>query len=326
MRHELNIMIFFNSRITPDICPVTLQDASPSGITRASEPSPDSPTHFLALPTEIRLQIHYYYLISLNIPERLFTHLTMLGYWSDGSGVVTRYDDRGNNLGRRISKPLLSLLLLNHQIRLEVEEVLYRDFVFCIHPSLSSVDALRDFYSNKGKGARPASRLRNIQINLSLNSRFWHAPPLWVFEKWRVALRWLSTSLPELQTVGLAVDYVPPTGADKRTKKEMLDLILSFARIFKTVKNFSLRFADIQYDQYGYIAPVSSELLEEEKLLLRLRDEENLIWHRVAMHFHDPSSELYSVIGLQARYERLKARQQRAEMEAEYLERLKEEN
>jgi hypothetical protein len=230
----------------------------------------------------------------------------------------------------RISKPLLSLLLLNHQIRFEVEEVLYRGFVFCIHPSLSSVDALRDFYSNKGKGARPASRLRNVQINLTLNSRFWHAPPLWVFEKWRVALRWLSSSLPELQTVGLAVDYVPPTGADKQTKKEMLDLILSFARIFKSVEKFSLRFADIEYDRYGYITPVSSppcsELLEEEKLLLRLRDEEKLIWHRVAMHFHDPSSELYSVTGLQARYERLKARQQRAEMEAEYLERLKEEN
>ena len=158
-------MLFINPGIAPDIYPATPQHASPCPIPQAGSTSINSPAQFLALPTEIRLQIHYYYLLSLNIPERLFTHMTMLGYWSDASGVATRYDDRGYNLGGRISRPLLSLLLLNHQIRIEAEEVLYRGFVFCIHPSLSSADALRDFYSNKGKGARPVSRLRNIQIN-----------------------------------------------------------------------------------------------------------------------------------------------------------------
>lgn len=251
----------------------------------------------------------------------------MLGYWCGESGIVTRYDERGYDLGRRISKPLVSLLLLNRQIRIEVEEVLYSSFVFCIHPSHSSADSLREFYSNKG--ARPAPWLRNIQINMSMNPYFWHSPPSSVFEKWRAALKWLSTELPQLRTVGLAIDY-SPQGANERTRKEMIDLILSFARIFKSVENVSLRFADVKYDQYGHIAPVSSplcaELLEEEKLLLRLRDNDKLIWHHVAMHFNDPCSELYSVTSLQARYKRLKVRQQQAEMEAECLKRLKEEN
>jgi len=253
----------------------------------------------------------------------------MLGFWSDRSGVVTRYDHRGYNLGRHISKPLLSLLLLNRQIRTEVEEVLYRGFVFCINPGLSSADALRQYYLGSGKGTRPASRLRNIQINLSLNSQFWYAPSDWVFEKWRAAFQVLATSFPELQTVGLAVDYVPSRAAQRwRKKSDMVDVIVSFVRIFKSVENVQLRFADVEYDRYGCIAPVSSplcsELLEEEKLLLRLRDEQNLIWHRVAMHFNDPSSELYSVADLQERYERIKARQLKAEMEAECLKRLKE--
>lgn len=100
-----------------------------------------------------------------------------------------------------------------------------------------------------------------------------------------------------------------------------MDVILSFARIFKPRQKVSQRFADVKYELYGHLAPVSlplcAELIEEERLLLHLRDDEKMIWHHVAKYFNDPCSELYSVTGLQARYERLRVRSKQAEMEAE---------
>lgn len=90
-----------------------------------------------------------------------------------------------------------------------------------------------------------------------------------------------------------------------------------------------MKFARVNYNQYGHRPPSSpplwSDLLDEERLLLELRDGKKLIWHNVAKHFNDPRSELYSVAGLQARYERLKERQIQALIEADFLQRLEDE-
>jgi hypothetical protein len=101
-----------------------------------------SQAHFLNLPVGIRRNLYYFYLLSLNLPERSFTHLTMLGYWCHRGAVKTGFNDRGFNLGRRISTHLLCLLLVNRKIRGEVEDVLYGSFVFCIYASHSSADSL----------------------------------------------------------------------------------------------------------------------------------------------------------------------------------------
>ncbi|KAF8855699.1 hypothetical protein BDZ45DRAFT_497452 [Acephala macrosclerotiorum] len=290
--------------------------------------------HFLNLPAEVRRCIFYQYLLSLNLPAEFFHHLTFLGYWAGPSeSNVSPTDKRGYDLGRKIRSEVECLLLVSQQVYDEAREVLYSSFIFYVHHRYQTQFGRKCLYAKvedswKTKGHRLPHNVQNIQVNVVLD-HLTQTPAC--LEEWQKAWRWLSIRLPCLRKVGLAVDYSPPIDNEDSARKMagMMEIVIGFVKTFEPTCRVHIRFAGVKYDSYAGLAPASpplyADMLDEEKLLLRLRDDEKLIWHKVAKHFNEPRSELYSVAGLQARYHRLKLRQKQAEMEVEFLQRLKEE-
>ncbi|KUJ11483.1 uncharacterized protein LY89DRAFT_688724 [Mollisia scopiformis] len=319
----------------------TNTDINPSPFVRCIPPwqipcsiSRTSCLHFLRLPSEIRRLVFYHYLLSLNLPDHFFHHLTFLGYWGSSSEPdSTQKDARGFDLGRKIKWEIECLFLINRQVHIEAEDVLYNSFIFYVHPRHQTRHFRQALYARKELGwkipraPRLPERVQNIQINLafgqSISSLHWASQ-----QGWRGSWLHLAAEFPHLRKVGLAVDYDPRNG-DEALSKQLMDMVLCFMRIFQPTCIVQVRFAGVKYDSYARLSPASgplyTDIIDEEKKLLQLRDESKLIWHKVARHFNDPRSELYSVAGLQARYQRLKLRQIQAAMEVGFFERMKEE-
>ncbi|CZR60255.1 uncharacterized protein PAC_10151 [Phialocephala subalpina] len=319
-------------RTNTDIYPATERYPPPQEHSCSTPRS--SRLHFLNLPAEVRRCIFYQYFLSLNLPAEFFHHLTFLGYWAGPSEPnASPNDKRGYDLGRKIRPEVERLLLVCQQTYDEAREVLYGSFVFYVHPRYQTQFGRKCLYAKvedswKIKGHRLPHQVQNIQINIVLDHLT--RTPACLLE-WRKAWIWLGIRLPRLRKIGLAIDYIPPSDDEESTNDmtEILEIVLEFVRIFEPTCRVDVRFAGVKYDSYACLAPASpplyGDMLDEEKLLLRLRDDEKLIWHNVAKRFNDPRSELYSVAGLQARYRRLKLRHVQSEMETEFLQKLKEE-
>ncbi|KAE8440854.1 hypothetical protein EG329_006371 [Mollisiaceae sp. DMI_Dod_QoI] len=325
-------MIFGRHRTNTDIHPTNSVLRYPPPWEDVCSTLPTSHLHFVNIPSEIRRLIFYQYFLSLNLPSRFFHHLTMLGFWASPPGPNSSpSDSRGFDLGRKIKHEVECLLQVNKKIHAEAEEVLYSSFIFYVHPRYQTQIARRALYARVGdswknpRGPRLPQKVQNIQINVAFGQPApdWSSP-----EGWRGSWLFLVAQFPLLRKVGLAIEYNPRIGDDE-LRRQLMEMVVCFVGTFRPTCQVHVRFAGVKYDSYASLSPASpplhADFLEEEKLLLHLRDEKKLIWHKVAKHFNEPRSELYSVAGLQARYQRLKLRQLQAEMEVEFLQRLKEE-
>lgn len=126
------------------------------------------------------------------------------------------------------------LLLVNRQIHVEAEDVLYSNFRFGF-PHYLDAALVRGFLGSLSPRAVQLIRNVTVHIILRMDGKGGHAE-----KQWREAFEALVREVPRLRSVVVVVDFVGSPVEEEGRRKGLVDAVLGLAGVFKGVESLEL--------------------------------------------------------------------------------------
>jgi len=190
--------------------------------------TPPSKAHLLRLPVEIRLRIISHALLPpppRNDPSLDLTLVLVDISATHKKDVKERPDEYYWGTSR-----MTPLLLVNRQIHVEAEDVLYSDFRFGF-PHYLDAALVRGFLGSLSPRAVRLIRNVTVHVVLRMDGKGGRAEKLW-----GKAFDALVREVPRLRSVNFVVDFVGMPVEKEGRRKGLVDAVMGLAGVFKGVE------------------------------------------------------------------------------------------
>lgn len=133
---------------------------------------------------------------------------------------------------------MTSVLLVNRQMHMEAEDVLYSTFRFGL-PQYLDAALVRDFLGSLSPRAVHLIRNVTVHVVLRMDGKGAH-----IVKQWREAFEALVREVSRLRSVVVAVDFVGSPVEEEVRRKGLVDTVLGLAGVFKGVESLELAYRD----------------------------------------------------------------------------------